>query len=65
MSHLSVFRNFGEALILNAVFNGEQVKKSIIRIIIRMRVGYKNVSLGITVCHHSASLLMPNGGPWD
>ena len=23
----------------------------------------KNTSLGITVCHHSASLVMPNGDP--
>ena len=25
----------------------------------------ENLSLGITVCHHSASLLMPNGDPLD
>ena len=25
----------------------------------------KNPSLGITVCHHSASLVMPNGDPRD
>ena len=30
-----------------------------------MRVGQKNPSLGITVCHHLASLVMPNGDPWD
>ena len=36
-------------------------KKSIIRV----RVGKKNLSLGITVCHRSASLVMPNGDPWD
>ena len=30
-----------------------------------MRVGEKNPSLGITVCHHSASLVMPNGDPQD
>ena len=38
--------------------SGEQ-KESIIRV----RVGWKNPSLGITVCHHSASLVMPNGDP--
>ena len=25
----------------------------------------KNLSLVITVCHLSASLVMPNGDPWD
>ena len=31
-----------------------------------MRVGSKkNLSLGITVCHHSASLVMQNGDPRD
>ena len=25
----------------------------------------ENPSLGITVCHHSASLVMPNGDPQD
>ena len=39
----------------------EQEKESINRV----RVGYKISSLGITVCHRSASLVMPNGGPWD
>ena len=24
-----------------------------------------NPSLAITVCHHSASLVMPNGDPWN
>ena len=24
-----------------------------------------NLSLGITICHHSASLMMPNGDPRD
>ena len=43
------------------VFNGEQEKESIICV----RVGSKNPSLVITVCHHSASLLMPNGDPRD
>ena len=30
-----------------------------------MRVGWKNPSLGITVCHHSASLVMPIRDPRD
>ena len=30
-----------------------------------MRVGYKNPSLRITICHYSASLVMPNGNPRD
>ena len=30
-----------------------------------MRVGKKNPPLGITVCHHSASLVMPNGDTRD
>ena len=33
--------------------------------IICVRIGQKNLSLGITVCHHSASLVMPNGNPLD
>ena len=33
--------------------------------IIHVRVGSKNLSLGITLCHHSASLVMPNRDPWD
>ena len=37
------------------------MKKSIIR----ASVGKKNPSLGFTVCHHSASLVMPNGDPKD
>ena len=41
--------------------SGEQEKLSIIRV----SVGYKNLSLGITVCHHSANLVMPNGDPRD
>ena len=40
---------------------GEQEKKTIIRV----RVGWKNPSLGITVCHHLASLVMPNSDPRD
>ena len=30
-----------------------------------VRVEYKNLSLVITVCHHSASLVMPNSDPRD
>ena len=45
----------------NAVCNGEHKNESIIRV----RMGYKNPSLTITVCHHSASLVMPNGDPGD
>ena len=41
--------------------SGEQEKESNIRV----RVGKKNLSLVITVCHHSASLVMPNGDPRD
>ena len=45
----------------NAVFNGEQEKESIIHV----RMGLKNPSLAIIVCHHSACLMMPNGDPRD
>ena len=41
--------------------SGEQDKESIIRV----RVGWKNPSLGMTVCHHSASLVLRNGDPLD
>ena len=41
--------------------SGEQEKESIILV----RVGSKNLSLRITICHHSASLVMPNGDPRD
>ena len=41
--------------------SGEQEKESIICV----RVGEKNPSLGITICHHSASLVMPNDDPRD
>ena len=37
-------------------FNGEQEKESSRK---------ENLSLGITVCHHLASLVMPNGDPCD
>ena len=62
MSLLSIFRNFWELFKHeNAVFNGEQEKESICRV----RVESKNLSLGITVCYQSASLMMTNGDPWD
>ena len=42
-----------------------RIKKTVVtqgkESIIRVRVGQKNPSLRITVCHHSASLVMPNG----
>ena len=41
--------------------NGEQEKESIIGV----RVGTKNPSLVNTICHHLASLVMPNGDPQD
>ena len=41
--------------------SGEQEKESIIRV----RAGKENPSLGITICHHSASLEVPNGDPRD
>ena len=43
----------------NAVLNDEQEKESIIRV----RMGSKNPYPVITVCHHSASLVMPNSDP--
>ena len=30
-----------------------------------VKIQTKNPSLGNTVCHHSASLEMPIGDPWD
>ena len=56
--HISVFSDFWKLIIKQNV-NGEQENESIIY----MRVGYKNPSLEITVCHHSASLVMPNCDP--
>ena len=41
--------------------SGEQEKETIILV----RGGYKNQSLGITICHHLASLVMPNRDPRD
>ena len=65
MSHLSVFRIFWKSFPgfsnINEVLSGEQEKESDIRV----RMGYKNQSLVITNRHHSASLVMPIGDPWD
>ena len=41
------------------IVDDEQEKESIIR----MRMGKKNLSLSITDCHHSASLVMPIRDP--
>ena len=46
---------------LDAVLSGSQEKESIICV----REGWKNPSLVITICHQSASLVMPNGDPRD
>ena len=46
---------------INEVFSGEQEKESLIH----MKMGYKNPSLVITVCRHSASLVMPISDPLD
>ena len=43
------------------IFNGVQEKESIILV----RIGLKIPSLVIIVCHHLASLVMPNGDHWD
>ena len=45
----------------NALFNGEQEKESIICV----RMGLKKPSLAITICHHSASIVMSNSDPRD
>ena len=45
----------------NATFNGEQEKECITHV----RMGWKNLSLAISICHHSASLVMPNSDPRD
>ena len=66
MLHFSVFKFFWKLFSrfsnINEVFlSGEQEKESIIRV----RMGLKNLSLVITICHHSASLVMPIGDPRD
>ena len=48
-------------LISKQKVNVEQEKESIIWV----RVGYKNLSLGISIWHPSANLVMPNGNPLD
>ena len=45
----------------NIEFNVELEKESIVCVII----GSKNPSLVITICHHEASLVMPNDDPQD
>ena len=41
--------------------SGEQEKETFIRV----RVGLKNPSVGVTVFNNSASPVMPNGDPLD
>ena len=60
--HLSVFRDFWK-LILKFKKNGEHGPKRI-HYSCEGRIENKT-SLGITVCHHSASLVMPNGDARD
>ena len=62
MSYFSVYRILWK-LFSNkkCVISGEQEKE----IIPRVRMEQKNPSLVITVCHHSADLVMPNGDPRD
>ena len=43
----------------NTEFNVEQETESMIGVM----MGSKNPSLVITVCHHAASLVVPNGDP--
>ena len=48
--------------LINQLINnnsGEQEKESIIHVRVKIR------PFGITVCHHLASLVMPNGDPRD
>ena len=65
MSHLSVFgifwKSFPRFSNLNELLIGEQEKE----FIISMRMEEKNLSLVITVFHHSASGVIPIGDPWD
>ena len=46
---------------INEVFRGEQEKEFIIRV----RMGIENLSLAITIYHHSTSLVMSIGDPLD
>ena len=59
--HITAYYGTSWSLFLNinAVFNDEQEKESIICV----RTGSKNLSCVIAVCHHSPSLLMPNSDP--
>ena len=45
----------------NVVFHGEQEKESLSHV----RTGEKNPSFRITICHHSAGLVLPNSDPGD
>ena len=58
--HLSVFRTSGSLILNKKKQCDEQEKESIIH----LRVGLKNPSPEITVCHHAA-ILVPNGDPRD
>ena len=63
---ISAFSGFSGSLFhvfyyKNVVFSGEQVTESLILV----SMGKKNTPLVITVCHHSASLMMPIGDPRD
>ena len=59
MSHLSGFWSFKHKV--QQIFNSEQEKESIIHV----RMKKEHPSLVINVCHHSASLVMPNSALWD
>ena len=62
--HITAYSGtFGRLLLKykKAVFDGEQEKECIFSV----RMGQKNPSLTVTICHHSASLVMPNGDPRD
>ena len=59
--YLSVFRDFWK-LNFKLKNSGEQ---EIIHYSREGRIEKSNLSLGITVCHRSASLVMPSGDPRD
>ena len=55
-------------LLIAVMLNGEILGHTLFDFkepIIRLRVGKKNLSLRIAVCHHSASLVVLNVDPWD
>ena len=56
MSHLSIFWGLFEPFLMIKMQNGKPEKESF---------ELENSSLRITICHHSASLMMPNGYPPD